>query len=68
MYLSFWTLRSVISSSEEKPERTSSVSLARISGCVPRRNVTPDRAVAVVSDPAMIKRDALDRICSGVSF
>lgn len=68
MYLSFCTLNSVISSSEEKADRTSSVSLARTSGLEHRRCVAPDNAVAVVSEPAMINKTALARIWSSDNF
>lgn len=68
IYLSFCTLSSVISCSEEKADRTSSVSLDRTSGLAPRRYVAPESAVAVVSEPAIMRVEALVAICWGVNF
>lgn len=68
MYLSFCTLRNVISSSEAKAERISSVNWRRTSGWVHNKNVAADKVVAVVSEPAIMKLPELIWISSKLSF
>lgn len=54
MYDKCCTLSKSISSSDENAERTSAVSFASGSGFCDRKYVAADKAVAVVSDPALI--------------
>lgn len=58
MYCRLLTEVKSISSSVWNADRTSSVSLRRASGLVVSKYVTPESKVAVVSDPAIINREA----------
>jgi hypothetical protein len=68
MYVKFWTLCKSISSSDLKAERTSVFSLVNTSGLVQRKYVVAVSVVAVVSEPAVVRRTLVSIISNSDIF